>query len=180
MLNMVKLVPLMLAVLIAGATSAVPASAWVQDGCLWPHTPGQFTYIDYAWGTEIDWDPKTDWRSVYTSAQSDWNGAQGRLRVNYNAFSASLVTTYDALDGQGAFTNWQCSGSSRYLFYTGGNRAYGPWSAGYLNFVGDQEWGHVFALGHSTVNPAVMQAPWNGTSTYPQADDINGIDTLYP
>lgn len=62
--------------------SVTPAGAWTQGGCLWPHTPGQLTYTYFSWGTEIDWDPKTNWRNVYTSGQGDWNGAQGRISLS--------------------------------------------------------------------------------------------------
>ncbi|HEY4391295.1 MAG TPA: matrixin family metalloprotease [Paenibacillus sp.] len=130
----------------------------------------------------------SDYRTIFATAvvrfndkgtkanmSHDYSGVTPNLFGIYNEDSSTMGITYTYCTGIfGSTINSSDVGLNNLYFYNN------PYRKDELQIkVAHHELGHFQGLGHSSVNPAVMQSGLYYYQ-YPQTDDVNGLNSLYP
>lgn len=163
-------------IVLGGVTAAYnnntnPCGKWSGGGYNWK------------WGTSIN--PAGNWAAAFANAASNWKNASSLIWNNYNASAFSRYDWYyDQYDGR-AGQAWVNCGFGWPDGTIDDVTAYGnlfwqndiSYTTGKYNVAG-HEIGHTYGLGHSTAGAAVMNDPVY-LGSWPTADDLAGIDSLY-
>jgi hypothetical protein len=180
------------AALITVATSTAvlatnsPVSAYVANGCTWPSS--SIPYWNLA-GTSTFGGVSQAYGSYAITAASRWSTAtQADWYSNpFHIEAIEIFNTNRGNDGNVGLSGWGCPGGHFSNPYSSWNEYYTyDESAEFNRGVMVHELGHTAGLSHPyescdwKYGPAIMQnfQPACGQST-PQADDINGINSIY-
>jgi hypothetical protein len=160
---------------------APTANAYVLGPCTWPHTTGQSVYLWYQWGGQIDAAAPDgiSWRQAFVTGANNWTYSATLVYVQAGGANYTF-DTYSAPNGTYGTTNtvWNTQTATCTYVQSSGNRGHQmtQYEAG---DTAGHEIGHGLTLGESLDASALMYSAYNGVM-YPQADDINGVNAMYP
>jgi predicted Zn-dependent protease len=168
------------------ATSALTVLAYNDAdpiSCWWYNPQGQSLMIQWRFDAI---NTSGEWARAYERASNSWTATPTKIIMNYNSSAASTANTYyDPTDSRGGFANYWCNWWNWTMahFNAYGNVAYNSDSGGeniWRNATAAHEFGHGLALGHSYDANAVMYK-WENRGVYvPAADDVAGLNAMYP
>lgn len=178
-LGLGTLVGIVATIALLGAYAPV-ANAYVLGVCRWVHTPGATMSLGYQWGPEIDFfaPENTNWRDAFVIGAQNWTATPTRLNI-YSGGSHYTFDTYFANDGS--------YGGDNVVYNTQTGNCVSVWAAGNRGHLTSQyaaehtaahEIGHGLPLEHAG-SGVLMEGSYNGVK-WPQADDINGANAMYP
>lgn len=148
--------------------------------CKWPNASS--IVVQYHWGSSIN--VSGNWANAFRLGNDRWNGAGTKVSLFYSSSSQATADVYSAADGATGKTQPICrigTIGEMASFNSYGNVLYNPDATGdYLEMqrTAVHEFGHGLGLGHSFDTNAVMYR--SNLGLYPNADDIAGINSLYP
>ncbi len=144
----------------------------------WYYTSGDLD-LYYDWGDNLQ-EPTSDWKTAFNWAKTDWDNAGTAVDWSPSGSGTNIFNTYDDEDGRYGKCEWQFG--ETYLI---GNKVYGnlandPETSIGRREIAGHELGHAIGLGHSTVDPALMEErELDSDESYPLTDDVAGVDALY-
>lgn len=175
------LAALMVVVLVL-ASGQLAAAFNNQDNpaCKWPN--GASVVVQYHWGPSIN--VSGNWANKFRLGNDHWNAAGTKVSLFFNSSSAATADVYSAADNATGKTQIVCrvgTFGEMAEFHSYGNVMYNPDATGDLlemERTTTHEFGHGLGLGHSFDTSAVMY--FSNSAIFPNADDIAGLNSLYP
>ena len=152
--------------------SSSSASAYTTTGCSWGPYGSNVTWLNNA--------PAGDYYNSGSAAGYSWAATTD---INGMAPTNGLLVGYTdnkGANGYDGWTTWGCNGNKT----TYANATLNPYYVNSKTYASKKtvwlhELGHALGLNHSGSNTVMYMCPaCTGFST-PQADDINGINSLY-
>lgn len=113
------------------------------------------------------------WANGFRLASDAWVGAGAGIWPTFSSSGQAKADTYQSQDGHDGINYWGYNCCWTIAWFD----AYGN-SLRVPDLVENYEMGHGLGLGHSSTGNAVMQE--NAPSTTLAADDINGLNAMYP
>lgn len=151
-----------------------------NPACKWPN--GASVVVQYHWGPSIN--VSGNWANKFRLGNDHWNAAGTKVSLFFNSSAAATADVYSAADGWTGKTQIVCrigTFGEMAEFHSYGNTLYNPDATGNLlemERTTTHEFGHGLGLGHSTDTTAVMYS--SNAAVIPNADDIAGLNSLYP
>jgi hypothetical protein len=166
--------------LLLGSTKAL---AYIPEVYKFAGTPT--IWVDYTWGANLQ-SAGTVIRNGFTSAVSDWNSKQTKIKFYYLSSSANKLDSYFlSSSSEYGSTDTYINPTTMYVSYFISTVNAGNPNITQTNVarsVANHELGHSMGLddNNSPGYPAVMDQNRTRSVTYtPQADDVNGINNIY-
>jgi len=169
---------------VLGEALASPTVAYnnYDNECWWSNPSGQYLYIYWKWGPNID--THGGWAIDFGAAATNWSNAGSKLRMSYSTSSVDTADTYYAVESTPGYTQYWCN----WWNYTMADaHAYGnlyvfadTGTSDYRKAVAAQEQGHTLGLGHSSDSYSVMYKFQNLGVYLPTYDDSSGLNSMYP